>query len=140
MNKRIFIYVLSYSQVASTFLTSLRNDERANHQLDVKFQESYLKQVVALLRCRLSEGAVGSKDGEESDAEPENKEEKLPEEVEEGELPDTQGEQLLRLLSCTKSVERSPWLLSPENPSVCTSGVYRQQSHLAVSSLQCPVT
>ncbi|CAM6105698.1 unnamed protein product [Calypogeia fissa] len=78
-------------KVASTFLTSLRNDERANHQLDVKFQESYLKQVVALLKCRLAEGAVGSKDGDgESDTEADKKEEKVPEEVEEGELPDTQ--------------------------------------------------
>jgi hypothetical protein len=79
--------------VASTFLTSLRNDERANHQLDVKFQESYLKQVVAVLKCQLAEGAVGSKDGDgESDGDKEKeKEEKPSEEVEEGELPDTQG-------------------------------------------------
>lgn len=78
-------------QVAMSFLTSLRNDERANHQLDVKFQESYLKKVVVLLRCRLSEGAVGSKDGVEGDVIPEGDKEELPEEVEEGELPDTHG-------------------------------------------------
>ncbi|OAE22766.1 hypothetical protein AXG93_2035s1500 [Marchantia polymorpha subsp. ruderalis] len=76
-------------KVAMSFLTSLRNDERANHQLDVKFQESYLKKVVVLLRCRLSEGAVGSKDGVEGDVIPEGDKEELPEEVEEGELPDT---------------------------------------------------
>ncbi|KAL3683909.1 hypothetical protein R1sor_001931 [Riccia sorocarpa] len=77
-------------KVAMSFLTSLRNDERANHQLDVKFQESYLKKVVVLLRCRLSEGAVGSKDGVEDEAMQEGDKEELPEEVEEGELPDTQ--------------------------------------------------
>ncbi|KAL2603175.1 hypothetical protein R1flu_025955 [Riccia fluitans] len=77
-------------KVAMSFLTSLRNDERANHQLDVKFQESYLKKVVVLLRCRLSEGAVGSKDGAEDEPIQEADKELLPEEVEEGELPDTQ--------------------------------------------------
>lgn len=45
-------------QVAHSFLTALQNDERTNYQLDVKFQESYLKKVVALLQCQLSEGAV----------------------------------------------------------------------------------
>lgn len=45
-------------KVAQSFLTALQNDERANHQLDVKFQESYLKKVVALLQCQLTEGAV----------------------------------------------------------------------------------
>ncbi|KAH0456706.1 hypothetical protein IEQ34_014613 [Dendrobium chrysotoxum] len=45
-------------KVAHSFLTALQNDERANYQLDVKFQESYLKKVVTLLQCQLSEGAV----------------------------------------------------------------------------------
>lgn len=45
-------------QVAHSFLTALQNDERANYQLDVKFQESYLKKVVTLLQCQLSEGAA----------------------------------------------------------------------------------
>ncbi|KAG0473214.1 hypothetical protein HPP92_015071 [Vanilla planifolia] len=45
-------------KVAYSFLTALQNDERANYQLDVKFQESYLKKVVSLLQCQLSEGAV----------------------------------------------------------------------------------
>ncbi|XP_068669738.1 endoribonuclease Dicer homolog 1-like isoform X1 [Aristolochia californica] len=48
--------------VAQSFLTALQNDERANYQLDVKFQESYLEKVVALLQCQLSEGAVSDKD------------------------------------------------------------------------------
>ncbi|KAL0913169.1 hypothetical protein M5K25_016608 [Dendrobium thyrsiflorum] len=45
-------------KVAHSFLTALQNDERANYQLDVKFQESYLKKVVTLLQCQLSEGAA----------------------------------------------------------------------------------
>lgn len=45
-------------QVAQAFLTALQNDERANYQLDVKFQESYLHKVVSLLQCHLSEGAI----------------------------------------------------------------------------------
>lgn len=58
-----------------------------NHQLDVKFQESYLKKVVDILRCRLTEGAVG---GKEVDA---GASDKLgtSDEVEDGELPDAQG-------------------------------------------------
>ncbi|XP_051136464.1 endoribonuclease Dicer homolog 1 isoform X2 [Andrographis paniculata] len=45
-------------KVAQGFLTALQNDERANFQLDVKFQESYLQKVVSLLQCHLSEGAI----------------------------------------------------------------------------------
>ncbi|KAL0355924.1 UNVERIFIED_CONTAM: Endoribonuclease Dicer1 [Sesamum radiatum] len=45
-------------KVAQAFLTALQNDERANYQLDVKFQESYLQKVVSLLQCHLSEGAI----------------------------------------------------------------------------------
>ncbi|KAL1811892.1 hypothetical protein ACET3Z_021957 [Daucus carota] len=72
-------------KVAQSFLTALQNDERANYQLDVKFQETYLDKVVSLLQCQLSEGAV-----------PDNLEDALKngvdvggldEEVEEGELP-----------------------------------------------------
>ncbi|PKA46582.1 Endoribonuclease Dicer like 1 [Apostasia shenzhenica] len=54
--------------VANSFLAALQNDERTNYQLDVKFQETYLKKVVALLQCHLSEGAVSSKGSESSDA------------------------------------------------------------------------
>ncbi|KAL6559458.1 Dicer-like protein 1 [Orobanche gracilis] len=45
-------------KVAHAFLTALQNDERANYQLDIKFQESYLHKVVSLLQCNLSEGAI----------------------------------------------------------------------------------
>ncbi|KAK8636177.1 hypothetical protein V6N13_004884 [Hibiscus sabdariffa] len=48
-------------KVAQSFLTALQNDERANYQLDVKFQESYLNKVVSLLQCQISEGAVTKK-------------------------------------------------------------------------------
>ncbi|XP_050385155.1 endoribonuclease Dicer homolog 1 [Argentina anserina] len=72
-------------KVAQSFLTALQNDERANYQLDVKFQENYLIRVVSLLQCHLSEGAAF------------DKETKLPDsgsgfshdEMEEGELPDS---------------------------------------------------
>ncbi|XP_042395682.1 endoribonuclease Dicer homolog 1-like isoform X1 [Zingiber officinale] len=74
-------------KVAVSFLTVLQNDERANYQLDVKFQESYLKKVVALLQCQLSEGAAngnGVKDADMhlSDAQ-------KADEIEEGELPNS---------------------------------------------------
>ncbi|EPS68154.1 hypothetical protein M569_06619, partial [Genlisea aurea] len=45
-------------KVAQAFLTALQNDERANYQLDIKFQESYLQKVVSLLQCHLCEGAI----------------------------------------------------------------------------------
>ncbi|KAL3819351.1 hypothetical protein ACJIZ3_005256 [Penstemon smallii] len=73
-------------KVALGFLTALQNDERANYQLDVKFQESYLHKVVSLLQCHLSEGAISEnsttgadKDGAAADA-------NGPDDLEEGEL------------------------------------------------------
>ncbi|XP_057721520.1 endoribonuclease Dicer homolog 1 [Arachis stenosperma] len=77
-------------KVAQSFLAALQNDERANYQLDVKFQESYLSKVVSLLKCQLSEGAVSDKHAEVDDSKHEttcNGTE--PEEIEEGELPDS---------------------------------------------------
>ncbi|KAJ7963397.1 Dicer [Quillaja saponaria] len=77
-------------KVAQSFLTALQNDERANYQLDVKFQESYLSRLVSLLHCQLSEGAVSDKDrnvdGSECGATHDGFE---PDEIEEGELPDS---------------------------------------------------
>ncbi|KAK2419457.1 dicer [Trifolium repens] len=77
-------------KVALSFLAALQNDERANYQLDVKFQESYLSKVVSLLKCQLSEGAVSDKngvDGPENGAAHSGSDEH--EEIEEGELPDS---------------------------------------------------
>ncbi|KAF3321056.1 endoribonuclease Dicer 1 isoform X1 [Carex littledalei] len=74
-------------KVAHSFLTALQNDERANYQLDVKFQESYLKRVVALLLCQLSEGAVTN--GDLSHGEVHNNDSLSTNELEEGELPDS---------------------------------------------------
>lgn len=75
-------------KVALSYLTALQNDERANHQLDVKFQESYLKKVVGLLKCHLAEGAVTSfRDGNEETNNALHTKENQPIEVEEGELP-----------------------------------------------------
>ncbi|XP_062091269.1 endoribonuclease Dicer homolog 1 [Humulus lupulus] len=76
-------------KVAQSFLAALQNDERANYQLDVKFQESYLSKVVSLLQCQLSEGAVSDKENvTDSDSEdPRNGTD--PDEIEEGELPDS---------------------------------------------------
>lgn len=77
-------------KVAMSFLTALQNDERANHQLDVKFQESYLKKLVTLLKCNLTEGAVVcAKEGDEEPCKMSDLEGEAME-VEEGELPDTQ--------------------------------------------------
>ncbi|KAE8662432.1 Endoribonuclease Dicer-like protein 1 [Hibiscus syriacus] len=77
-------------KVAQSFLTALQNDERANYQLDVKFQESYLNKVVSLLKCQLSEGAVAEKDMNSEEAERCNAQEgTYPDEIEEGELPDS---------------------------------------------------
>nr|ABV31244.1 dicer-like 1 [Physcomitrium patens] len=80
-------------KVSLTYLTSLRNDERISHQLDVKFQEMYLKKVCALLRCNLHEGAVASKApaeiGESVAVEGDKAQD--PMDVEEGELPDSQA-------------------------------------------------
>ncbi|CAA0826798.1 Endoribonuclease Dicer homolog 1 [Striga hermonthica] len=77
-------------KVAQAFLTALQNDERANHQLDVKFQESYLHKVVSLLQCHLTEGAImenntGGTDNTENNAAEENG----ADEPEEGELTDS---------------------------------------------------
>ncbi|KAG9455436.1 hypothetical protein H6P81_008340 [Aristolochia fimbriata] len=71
--------------VAQSFFTALQNDERANYQLDVKFQESYLKKVVALLQCQLSEGAATDKDVYEN-GKTCNDPQEGDDEIEEGEL------------------------------------------------------
>ncbi|XP_022770647.1 endoribonuclease Dicer homolog 1-like isoform X3 [Durio zibethinus] len=77
-------------KVAQSFLTALQNDERANYQLDVKFQESYLNKVVSLLQCQLSEGAVTDKDMNTAEAENFNAQNGTKiDEIEEGELPDS---------------------------------------------------
>ncbi|OEL29167.1 Endoribonuclease Dicer-like protein 1, partial [Dichanthelium oligosanthes] len=76
-------------KVAQSFLTALQNDERANYQVDVKFQESYLKKVVDLLHCQLTEGAAMK--SESNDVEMHNAENHKPNELEEGELPDSHG-------------------------------------------------
>ncbi|GAB4861487.1 Dicer-like protein 1 [Ancistrocladus abbreviatus] len=76
-------------KVAQSFLTALQNDERANYQLDVRFQESYLEKVVSLLQCQLSEGAASSKDissAEVGNGSPQGGD--TMGEIEEGELPD----------------------------------------------------
>lgn len=70
----------------------MQNDERANFQVDVKFQESYLQKVVSLLHCHLSEGAilennVGGTDGKVSATD-----ENGLDELEEGELTNSHGE------------------------------------------------
>ena len=81
-------------QVAQSFLTALQNDERANYQLDVKFQESYLERVVLLLQCQLTEGAVTDKDAKVSDNGNGNdnvQDGPALDEIEEGELPDSHG-------------------------------------------------
>jgi hypothetical protein len=70
-------------------LTALQSDERANYQVDVKFQESYLKKVVDLLHCQLAEGAAVR--SETNDVEMHNAESDNPSELEDGELPDSHG-------------------------------------------------
>lgn len=88
--------------MALNYLTTLRNDERIqNHQLDVKFQEKYLEKVCGLLRCNLREGAVGSKDPAENgeSAGVEGDKVRDPMDVEEGELPDSQGGLIIFLRS-----------------------------------------
>lgn len=88
----VMFFFLSFLQVAQSFLTALQNDERANYQLDVKFQESYLNKVVSLLQCQLSEGAVTDKDMSTAEAENKSAEDGTsPDEIEEGELPDSYG-------------------------------------------------
>jgi endoribonuclease Dicer len=87
------LYKIILLQVAQSFLTALQNDERANYQLDVKFQESYLNKVVSLLQCQLSEGAVSDKDTKVADSESDVAQDGTgADEIEEGELPDSHGE------------------------------------------------
>ena len=87
-------------QVAQSFLTALQNDERANYQLDVKFQESYLNKVVSLLQCQLSEGAVSDKDKKLAETDTSvSVDGSAIEEIEEGELPDSHGEYCLIILA-----------------------------------------
>ncbi|KAL5795899.1 hypothetical protein ACOSQ2_000719 [Xanthoceras sorbifolium] len=77
-------------KVAQSFLTALQNDERANYQLDVKFQESYLSKVVSLLQCELLEGAVSNKDAKVTDIDNGIAHNGTnSDEIEEGELPDS---------------------------------------------------
>ncbi|XAR62909.1 Ribonuclease III [Bertholletia excelsa] len=77
-------------KVAQSFLTALQNDERANYQLDVKFQESYLNKVVTLLQCQLSEGAVSENNSRIIAAgNGVSQDDNGPDEIEEGELPDS---------------------------------------------------
>lgn len=73
-------------KVAQSFLTALQSDERVNFQVDVKFQESYLSEVVSLLHCDLVEGAAAEKAATEC-TKPENGNAN-DDEIEEGELPD----------------------------------------------------
>lgn len=91
-------------------MTALQNDERANYQLDVKFQESYLSKVVSLLQCELVEGAVSKKDAKVVDSE-NGFVEGGTNEIEEGELLDSHGKfyvycccssiQKLKMLACS---------------------------------------
>lgn len=74
--------------MAQSFLTALQSDERVNFQVDVKFQESYLSEVVSLLQCELVEGAAAEKAATEC-SKPENG--NANDEIEEGELPDDHG-------------------------------------------------
>ncbi|KAL3639558.1 Dicer-like protein 1 [Castilleja foliolosa] len=77
-------------KVALSFLTALQNDERANYQLDVKFQESYLHKVVSLLQCQLSEGAISENNNGGTDTENTVADGNQPsDEPEEGELTDS---------------------------------------------------
>lgn len=88
-------------KVALNYLNALRNDERIqSHQLDVKFQEKYLEEVCELLKCDLREGAAGSKDTAENgvSGDVEGKKVQDPMDVEEGELPDSQGELTIFLI------------------------------------------
>ncbi|KAL7002697.1 Dicer-like protein 1 [Sarracenia purpurea var. burkii] len=79
-------------KVAQSFLTTLQNDERANYQLDVKFQEPYLNKVAPLLQCQLSEGAVSENSSKSAVADNGVAQEGSDLEMEEGELPDSYGE------------------------------------------------
>lgn len=87
-------------QVAQSFLTALQNDERANYQLDVKFQETYLEKVATLLQCQLSEGAVS--DNKLEDADENGVDAGRFDEIEEGELPESHGKYFFTLLVVMK--------------------------------------
>lgn len=76
--------------MAQSFSTALQSDERVNFQVDVKFQESYLSEVVSLLQCELLEGAAAEKPGGAQVTKPENGNAN-DDEIEEGELPDDHG-------------------------------------------------
>lgn len=77
----------------------MQNDERANYQLDVKFQESYLSKVVSLLQCQLSEGAFCQSGSKGSDmVNNKNCDRSEAEEIEDGELPDSYGKNLVLML------------------------------------------
>ncbi|KAD5802937.1 hypothetical protein E3N88_14297 [Mikania micrantha] len=73
-------------KVAESFLSALQSDERANFQLDIKFQESYLSKVVSLLQCQLNEGAVLQNTA--GDVSEKGCDLTCLDEIEEGELPD----------------------------------------------------
>lgn len=83
---------MSFWQVAQSFLTALQNDERANYQLDIKFQESYLVTVVSLLQCNLSEGAISENNSTGSDMDGASVNGNEPYELEEGELTTSHSE------------------------------------------------
>lgn len=102
--KLVANYIMFHLQVAQSFLTALQNDERANYQLDAKFQESYLTKAVSLLQCELLEGAATNKDAKETDLNNgSTHNETNCDEVEEGELPDSHGKLKLIFLSLLAS-------------------------------------
>ena len=78
---------------------ALQIEEKSNYHLDVKFQESYLKKVVKLLECQLSEGAALDKDLK--GVNPVSINIKSSEDVEEGELPDSHGSFFCLTNTCT---------------------------------------
>lgn len=84
-------------------MTVLQNDERANYQVDVKFQESHLKKVVDLLHCQLTEGAAVK--SETNDVEMHNTENHNPSELEDGELPDSHGISLAKPATSSLSMQ-----------------------------------
>lgn len=84
-------------------MTVLQNDERANYQVDVKFQESHLKKVVDLLHCHLTEGAAVK--SETNDVEMHNTENHNPSELEDGELPDSHGITLAKPATSSLSMQ-----------------------------------
>lgn len=77
----------------------MQNDERANYQLDVKFQESYLQKVVILLQCNLSEGAILESETGGTDKNNIALHENGSDELEEGELTNSSSESFLFVIS-----------------------------------------